>query len=181
MAQAILVRAMHKGVGASFVRVRARDKVRASCANRHLRRSPRFSTPIASVFSVSDDRSSHVTPDDGQPVRAADERRGPEDDAAASPGAAPDSVGSTAPPAAVGPHVDSQQTVISKRPPVSPPAFRRAANPFEMGQSLEGEKLGHFQLEEFVGGGGMGAVFRATDTMLGRTVAVKVVSRDADQ
>ncbi len=73
---------------------------------------------------------------------------------------------------------DSQQTVISKRPPVSPPAFRRAASPFEMGQSLEGEKLNHFQLEEFVGGGGMGAVFRATDTMLGRTVAVKVVSRD---
>ena len=74
--------------------------------------------------------------------------------------------------------VDSQKTVISKRPPASAPAFVRAANPFEMGSALAGEQLGHFQLEEFVGGGGMGAVFRATDTMLGRTVAVKVVSRD---
>ncbi len=73
---------------------------------------------------------------------------------------------------------DPQKTVISQRPPVSPPAFRRAANPFEMGDALEGEQLGHFLLEQFVGGGGMGAVFRATDTMLGRTVAVKVVSRD---
>ncbi len=47
-----------------------------------------------------------------------------------------------------------------------------------MGAALTGEQLGHFRLEEFIGGGGMGAVFRATDTMLGRTVAVKVVSRD---
>ncbi|MCU0958986.1 MAG: protein kinase [Pirellulaceae bacterium] len=71
-----------------------------------------------------------------------------------------------------------EKTVISKRPPVSGPAFRRAANPFEMGATLTGDQLGHFQLEEFIGGGGMGAVFRATDLMLGRTVAVKVVSRD---
>ncbi len=78
----------------------------------------------------------------------------------------------------VGGSSDSQKTVISRRPPVSAPAFLRAASPFEMGSALTGEQLGHFQLEEFVGGGGMGAVFRATDTMLGRTVAVKVVSRD---
>jgi serine/threonine-protein kinase len=88
--------------------------------------------------------------------------------AAATPGRAAGAAG----------RIDTQKTVISKRPPVSPPSFRRAASPFEMGEALEGEQLGHFQLEEFVGGGGMGAVFRATDTMLGRTVAVKVVSRD---
>ena len=68
--------------------------------------------------------------------------------------------------------------MISQRPPVSIPAFRRAANPFEMGESLEGEQLGHFQLGQFVGGGGMGAVFRGTDLTLGRTVAIKVVLRD---
>ncbi len=72
---------------------------------------------------------------------------------------------------------DPQQTVISKRPPASLPVFDRAATPFELGRTLEGEQLDHFRLEEFVGGGGMGAVFRATDTKLGRAVAVKVVSR----
>lgn len=80
-------------------------------------------------------------------------------------------------PVAQGP-VDSQKTVISKRPPSAGPTRMRAASPFEVGVALAGELLGHFRLEEFVGGGGMGAVFRATDTMLGRTVAVKVVSRD---
>ena len=53
----------------------------------------------------------------------------------------------------------------------------RITNPHDLGQSLKGRQLGVFQLEEFVGGGGMGAVFRARDTMLGRTVAVKVLSR----
>ena len=47
-----------------------------------------------------------------------------------------------------------------------------------MGNVLEGIVLGHFRLEKFVGGGGMGSVFRGTDLRLGRTVAVKVLSRD---
>jgi serine/threonine protein kinase len=79
-------------------------------------------------------------------------------------------------PSPVVPSPDAQKTVISKRAPASAPAPDRAVSPFELGEVLEGQQLGHFQLEEFVGGGGMGAVFRATDTMLGRTVAVKVVS-----
>lgn len=75
--------------------------------------------------------------------------------------------------------VEDDKTVISKRPPVAETLLiPRASTPSEMGRILVGERLGHFQLEEFVGGGGMGAVFRATDTMLGRTVAVKVLSRD---
>jgi len=45
----------------------------------------------------------------------------------------------------------------------------------DLGRLLEGQKLNHFQLDAFVGGGGMGAVFRGTDTALGRTVAVKVL------
>lgn len=70
------------------------------------------------------------------------------------------------------------QTVLSKRLPLGSesPLPRIPATPFELGKVLEGEKLGHFLLTEFVGGGGMGAVFRAQDEMLGRTVAVKVLS-----
>lgn len=44
--------------------------------------------------------------------------------------------------------------------------------------ALEGATLGHFRLEQFVGGGGMGSVFRGTDLRLGRTVAVKILARN---
>lgn len=45
-----------------------------------------------------------------------------------------------------------------------------------MRELLEGKALEHFQLLEYVGGGGMGAVFRALDTSLCRTVAIKVLA-----
>ena len=45
----------------------------------------------------------------------------------------------------------------------------------DLGNLLEGQQLNHFRLDAFVGGGGMGAVFRGTDTALGRTVAIKVL------
>jgi serine/threonine-protein kinase len=47
-----------------------------------------------------------------------------------------------------------------------------------LGQWLVGERLEHFELQEFVGGGGMGAVFRALDDRLNRIVAVKVLPRE---
>ena len=74
------------------------------------------------------------------------------------------------------PVLETQQTVISKRPRRSTGEYPTAATPTELGEILEGKRLDYFQLEEFVGGGGMGAVFRAIDTKLGRTVAVKVLS-----
>ncbi len=80
---------------------------------------------------------------------------------------------------------DEERTVISRRttpaggssskstPPAAAPTPRA-----DLGNVLEGIVLGHFRLEKFVGGGGMGSVFRGTDLRLGRTVAVKVLSRD---
>lgn len=74
---------------------------------------------------------------------------------------------------------DDQATVISQRAPGSedsaPPPLLA---PLEVGKLLEGEQLGQFELRQFVGGGGMGVVFRAWDTTLNREVAVKVLSRD---
>lgn len=66
-------------------------------------------------------------------------------------------------------------TVISKQ---QPGAEEEQAGEFELGRFLEGKRLGHFELRNFVGGGGMGAVFRAVDTSLGRVVALKVLSRN---
>jgi serine/threonine-protein kinase len=43
------------------------------------------------------------------------------------------------------------------------------------GRVMPGDRLGQFELVEYVGGGGMGRVFRATDTHLGRTVALKIL------
>ncbi|MFM8708416.1 MAG: serine/threonine-protein kinase, partial [Planctomycetia bacterium] len=66
-----------------------------------------------------------------------------------------------------------EATVISARPA----APGKRATMAEIGRLLEGRSLGPYRLDQFVGGGGMGAVFRALDTTLDRVVAVKVLSR----
>lgn len=71
-----------------------------------------------------------------------------------------------------------EATVISR--PSIPEALGTVvpAPSHELSRLLAGEKLGPYELLEFAGGGGMGAVFRARDSMLEREVAIKVLSRD---
>ena len=72
----------------------------------------------------------------------------------------------------ISPH---EATVITDRPPVPVDAPSGGAMSSDLGSMLEGERLGHFELDKFIGGGGMGAVYRGTDTALGRPVAIKVL------
>jgi hypothetical protein len=61
---------------------------------------------------------------------------------------------------------------------ISAPAGAAAAprSSAEIGLRLQGRMLGAYRLDSFIGGGGMGAVFRALDTTLDRIVAVKVLA-----
>ena len=52
---------------------------------------------------------------------------------------------------------------------------------FDNVPGLEGKTLGRYQIVDLLGAGGMGEVYRARDTQLGRHVAVKVIATKATQ
>ncbi|MBN1393441.1 MAG: serine/threonine protein kinase [Pirellulales bacterium] len=82
---------------------------------------------------------------------------------------------------------DDQQTIVTGSPPIPCPAASDSADRILEGRVMPGDRMGNFELVEYVGGGGMGRVFRARDVKLGRTVALKIlppeqaVERDALQ
>jgi serine/threonine protein kinase len=101
----------------------------------------------------------------------------------------PDDSSGTPSPVAGAPQGDGDATVISRPAPAALSWSGSATGPHpgglasttEIGRSLEGSMLGPYRLDRFIGGGGMGAVFRALDTTLDRIVAVKVLAgRQAD-
>jgi eukaryotic-like serine/threonine-protein kinase len=70
---------------------------------------------------------------------------------------------------------NDEPTIVSNRPPIASPSTSDSSYRILEGRVMPGDRLGDFELVEYVGGGGMGRVFRAIDTRLGRSVALKVL------
>src|SRR5262245_38917657 len=79
------------------------------------------------------------------------------------------------------PNTDDSPTVITGPRPAgspvqTPPPVAPATSEL---QSVAGRRLGHFELIEAVGSGGMAAVLKARDLELGRIVALKILPPEA--
>ncbi len=70
----------------------------------------------------------------------------------------------------------NDRTAVSQAPLLDAGSAFAGLQPRELGMALVGHRIDDVVLEEFIGGGGMGAVLRGHDVVLQRTVAVKVLS-----
>src|SRR5260370_3107014 len=86
---------------------------------------------------------------------------------------APPSGGPPAPPATDNPLSAIAEVLPQRDPTDDAPTIISMNRPRFAGDGLQGRKLGHFELIEPLGAGGMAAVIRATDLQLGRVVALK--------
>ena len=73
--------------------------------------------------------------------------------------------------------LDAPQTAegLFARPAAA--AVQAASEPLATGPVVTGRRLGVYQLQARIGAGGMGEVYRARDTRLGRDVAIKILPR----
>jgi len=79
---------------------------------------------------------------------------------------------------------EDRPTVISRTPVLKSPA--KVARGPQSSASLDGpgpyspgSRLGHFEIHDYIGGGGMGRVYRAMDVTLSRSVAVKILTQES--
>lgn len=79
------------------------------------------------------------------------------------------------PASGVGGDIQKDKTIISQRPVAAPEEFYRQMPLADLAAMLEGRVLDHFAVQQMIGGGGMGAVFRGLDQRLNREVAIKVM------
>src|SRR5262249_20541370 len=80
-------------------------------------------------------------------------------------------------PAALAPLPTPAPSPNEPPPVISGNRPRTVADP-RLGDALAGRKLGHFELIEAIGAGGMAAVLKARDLDLGRVVALKILPPD---
>lgn len=79
------------------------------------------------------------------------------------------------PPTADEPNIDDAPTVITR------PLIGAGAVSLQSRTALSGRRLGHFELIEAIGSGGMAAVIKARDLELDRVVALKILPPEAAQ